>query len=65
LAGGNDLEKVATIMLSISPISSLYKDADEATQAGVKKGVIEALAPHLTDAGVRMPAASWVITAHR
>jgi hypothetical protein len=65
LAGGNDLEIVAAIMLSISQISFLYQGADEGTKAAVKKAVIEGLAPHLTSDGVRMPAASWVVTAHR
>jgi SAM-dependent methyltransferase len=65
LAGGNDLEIVAAIMLSISQISFLYQGADEGTKAAVKKAVIDGLTPHLTSNGVRMPAASWVVTAHR
>jgi SAM-dependent methyltransferase len=65
LAGGNDLELVADVMLSISQISFLYQGADDVTKAAVKKAVIDGLTPHLTSDGVRMPAASWVVSAQR
>ena len=39
--------------------------ADEQTQTAVREAIAGALRPHLTDDGVRMPAAAWVVTARR
>jgi SAM-dependent methyltransferase len=65
LAGGNDLDKVASVMVSISPMAVLFKGIDESTRAAVKQNITDALKPYLTSDGVRMPAVSWVVSARR
>jgi SAM-dependent methyltransferase len=65
LAGGNDLDQVASIMLSISPMALIFKSVDQSTQLAIKQKIIEAVEPYLTSDGVRMPAVSWVVSARR
>jgi SAM-dependent methyltransferase len=65
LSGGNDLERVATVMLSISPMAVILKGVDRSMQLAIKEKIIDIVKPYLTSDGVRMPAVSWVVSARR
>jgi SAM-dependent methyltransferase len=64
--GGGGLDAaVDFIVCGIGPTSAALRDADPAVRPKVAAAVREALAPFVTRAGVRMPAAAWIVTGRR
>lgn len=60
---GADLESAYTLFSRISPLRALLAEADTATRAAAESAARAALAAHAGDAGVRLGAACWVVSA--
>jgi SAM-dependent methyltransferase len=62
--GGGGLEEAVRFLLEgVGPTSAALREADPAVRPRVYTAVREALTPFTTPAGVRMPAAVWIVTA--
>jgi len=62
--GGGGLEEAVHFLLEgVGPTTAALREADPAVRPRVYAAVREALAPFTTAAGVRMPAAAWIVTA--
>jgi SAM-dependent methyltransferase len=57
------LDEAVESAVEIGPLSRLLKDASDDVRRGATAAVREALAKHLMDDGVILPAACWLITA--
>ena len=63
--GGGGLEEAVHLLLEgVGPASAALREADPAVRPRVYAAVREALTPFVTPAGLRMPAAAWIVTAH-
>jgi hypothetical protein len=64
IGGGAGLDETAEFLLQMGPAAAALRDAPDPTlRPRVAAAVQEALAPYLTPQGVRMPSASWIVTA--
>lgn len=63
--GPPDVGEAARFLLAMGPAASALRDgaADEQTLRRAEDAVREAIAPFVTEDGVRMPSASWIFTA--
>ena len=63
--GGADLDESARLMTRIGPLGAALREAgaDRDLLAEAEGRVREALRPHLTDGGVFLPSATWIVTA--
>jgi len=62
--GGGDLDRAVDIMLQIGPAGAALREAGMPAHPAVVAAVRDAIAPyHSPDAGVRLPAAAWLVTA--
>ena len=62
--GGGGLEEAVHLLLEgVGPTSQAMRDADPALRPRVYAAVREALTPFVTPAGLRLPAAAWIVTA--
>jgi SAM-dependent methyltransferase len=62
--GGGGLEDAVRFLLEgVGPTTQALREADPALRPRVYAAVREALAPYDTAAGIRMPAAAWIVTA--
>lgn len=62
--GGGGLDQAVRFLLEgVGPASAALREADPAVRPRVYAAVREALAPFETPAGIRMPAAAWIVTA--
>ena len=62
--GGGGLDQAVHFLLEgVGPASAALREADPALRPKVYAAVREALAPYETPAGIRMPAAAWIVTA--
>jgi len=62
--GSGDLDTTLDVALKVGPLGAMlreYPDRREAVIAAVR----EALQPHVTEDGVRLDSASWIVTARR
>jgi SAM-dependent methyltransferase len=64
-AGGGGLAETARLMTRVGPLGFVLRqaDADDVLRAAAEAAVAEALAPFETPEGVRIPSASWIVTA--
>ena len=61
--GGGGLEDAVRFLLEgVGPTTQALREADPALRPRVYAAVREALAPYETPAGIRMPAAAWIVT---
>jgi SAM-dependent methyltransferase len=60
--GGRDVEQSVNTALRIGPLGAALRERPELT-AAVEVAVREVMVRHLTDRGVRLPSASWIVTA--
>jgi len=61
--GGGGLEDAVRILLEgVGPTSAAMREADPAVRPRVYAAVREALTPFVTPAGLRLPAAAWIVT---
>ncbi len=60
--GGADLEDSVTLACRIGPLGAALREHPEALDA-VSGAVREALAPYVTEAGVQLPGAVWIVRA--
>jgi len=60
--GAGDVEQSVKTALSIGPLGAALRERPELT-ASVEAAVREVMVRHLTDRGVRLPSASWIVTA--
>ena len=65
LGGAGGLDAAVEFVTKIGPTARLLADASAETRARVADALREALAPHLTDEGVRLASAAWLVTARR
>ena len=63
IGGGVDLERSVDFALQMGPAGAVLREAGEAERHAAAQSVREALAPYVTPDGVRMPSASWVVSA--
>jgi SAM-dependent methyltransferase len=63
VGGGGDLERSVDFALQMGPAGAALREAGEAARGAAAESVREALAPYVTPEGVRMPSASWVVSA--
>jgi SAM-dependent methyltransferase len=60
--GAPDLDQAVEVALKVGPLGALLRDQPD--KAGVVvEAIREALAPHLGPEGVRLPSATWIVTA--
>jgi SAM-dependent methyltransferase len=64
MIGSGDLEETTTLATRIGPLARALREYPEA-RALVPGVVRQALSPYLTEAGVMMPAATWLVQAAR
>lgn len=64
LAGGGDLDQVVDFLLQMGPMGQAFRDLDATSQAKAREAVKQALEPHLTPDGVRLPSATWIVSAN-
>jgi SAM-dependent methyltransferase len=60
--GGGDVEQAVKTALGIGPLGAVLRERPELT-ASVEAAVREVMTRHLTNHGVRLPSASWIVTA--
>lgn len=60
---GRDVPDVLENLGKFGPLARLFKEATPAQVAKAKAAIAEALAPHATPEGVRLPAACWLVRA--
>jgi SAM-dependent methyltransferase len=60
--GAGDVEQSIKTALSIGPLGAALRERPELT-AAVEVAVREVMVRHLTDRGVRLPSAGWIVTA--
>lgn len=65
LGGGADLEESIEFALHVGPGSRLLLDASEETRAAARESVRKALEPFASDDGIRLPRATWIVTARK
>jgi SAM-dependent methyltransferase len=62
--GGGDLDRAVEIMLQLGPAGAALRQASTEPHRALVASVRAALAPyHTPEAGVRLPAAAWLVTA--
>ena len=65
LAGGGSLEDAVRFVLEFGPAAALLADVDDEVRAAAAESVREVLTPHLTDAGVSIAGAAWIVSGRR
>ena len=65
VGGGASLEKSVAFLAQLGPMGAALREADPALRDAVLGDVLEAVAPYHGEDGVRMPSASWIVTARR
>ena len=65
LGGGGGLDAAVGFLLQLGPTRSVLAEADAATVEKATAAVREALEAYMTDEGVRMPSAAWIVRARR
>ena len=66
LAGSGGLEAAVEFALTgVGPLAAAVRDAGPAAAAPVRAAVREALAPYVTGDSVRLPSATWIVSARR
>jgi hypothetical protein len=64
LGGGGGLDTTVDFLLQMGPTAAALRESPDPTLVPrVTAAVREALAPYVTDDGVRMSSASWIVTA--
>ena len=63
VVAGGSLERAVELSVTLGPLSRALATAPVAIHAQVRAAVRDALAPHLTPAGVSLPASTWIATA--
>ena len=62
VGGGGELDRTVEFLLQIGPLGALLREAGEATRSAVAGAVRDAVAGYVTQEGVRMDAAAWLVT---
>lgn len=65
LAGGGPLDETVEHALEMGPLATALAEASDDVRERVRRAVREALAPHATPEGVRLPGAAWIVTARK
>lgn len=65
VGGGGDTEATVDYYMQIGPMAAALADADATTLATVAAEIGDAIAPYRTEAGFRLPASVWTVTAGR
>ncbi len=63
VGGGADLEVAVAFALQMGPAAALLRDAEPSLREAAIDAVREALRPHVTERGVELGAATWLVTA--
>ncbi len=64
VGGGADIPRTVEFLLQMGPLAAAMREAGQAKSDEVLAAVAESLRPYYTDEdGVRMPSASWIVTA--
>ncbi len=63
LGGGNTLEDAVGMALRVGPLGRMLREHPDAGPAALDD-IRAALAAHVTDGLVRLPSATWIVTAH-
>jgi ubiquinone/menaquinone biosynthesis C-methylase UbiE len=63
LGGSGSLEQAVDFTLQLGPAAAALRQAGDAVRASVVGSIRDALAPYTVADGVRMPSASWIVTA--
>jgi len=61
--GGGTVDQAVNTALRIGPLGAILRERPELSVA-VEEAVREVMTRHLTDRGVFLPSASWIVTAH-
>ncbi len=65
LFGLKDMEEVLDFALEVGPAKAFFAEMNAKTKAMARDAVREAYQPYLTDKGVVMEAAAWIVTADK
>jgi SAM-dependent methyltransferase len=63
VGGGGGLDQTADYMLQMGPAAKVLREADPGLTPAVAAAIREALKPYHGPDGVRMPSATWIVTA--
>jgi SAM-dependent methyltransferase len=63
VGGTTDLDEAVTFLLTLGPTSAALAEAGDDVRARVVTAVRDAIAPYHGPAGVRLPAAAWIVRA--
>jgi SAM-dependent methyltransferase len=63
IGGDGGLDAAVQFLLQLGPAGAALREAGEDASLRAAKAVREALAPHVTEQGVRMDSAAWIVTA--
>lgn len=65
IRGGGALDESVDFLLQLGPTLKALQEADETQRARAREALREELRPYLSDAGVVMNAATWIVSATR
>jgi SAM-dependent methyltransferase len=65
LGGGSDLDRAVSFVLEIGPTAAILEETEPEKRTAVAGAVRDALEPHATAQGVRLPCSAWIATAQR
>jgi len=63
VGGGGDLDQTVDFLLQMGPAGAALREVGAEARSAVAVAVRDALRPFVTDAGVRLAGAAWVVTA--
>jgi SAM-dependent methyltransferase len=63
VGGGMDLEATIQFLMQMGPAGALLREASQTIREAATDSIREALRPFISDQGVRMPSAAWLVTA--
>jgi len=62
---GYDLDQVTEFSMQMGPAAPALRTAPPATRQKVAAAIRDALAPHVSNGAIRLPAAAWIVSAAR
>ena len=65
IGGRSDLESAVELVVQIGPLGRALSTLPEATRTRAREAVREAFSAHHTPNGVRLPSATWIVTARK
>ena len=65
VGGGRSLDDTVEFLAQLGPAGAVLRDASAELRSGVMSDIHEAIKPFHNESGVRMPSATWIVSAER